>query len=99
MSWNTLLFKAVRAFALERLVVKCGRTHVLEHLVVQSGEGLCPDECFNHSIFGEGFCPVFWYHMHVHCCIVALSHRRGVLTVLLSSCMNHYCVGCRCHYC
>jgi len=66
------MHKSGEGFALERLVVQSGRTHVLEHLVVQSGEDLCPDECFNHSISGEGFCPVFWYHMHVHCCIVVV---------------------------
>jgi len=57
----------VRAFALERLVVQSGRTHVLEHFVVQSGEG--------SALY-------FWYHMHVHCYIVVVV-VLGELSMLL----------------
>ncbi len=58
MSWNTLLFKAVRAFALERLVVQSGRTYVLEHFVVQRGEG--------SALY-------FWYHMHIALVVVVVA--------------------------
>lgn len=63
---------------------KAVRTSVLERLVVQNWWGLRSCECFNHSKFGEGLCPVKWYHMHVSSCIC-----RGVLVVLSCHCMSH----------